>query len=72
MKQTFAAAVKTRTRDDWAALADGVEACVAPMLEADEVADDPHLAARESFVRHHDIVQPAPAPRFSRTPADAQ
>jgi alpha-methylacyl-CoA racemase len=69
MKETFAAAVKTRTRDEWAALAEGVEACVAPMLEADEVADDPHLAARGSFVRHHDIVQPAPAPRFSRTPA---
>jgi alpha-methylacyl-CoA racemase len=69
MKETFAAAVKTRTRDEWAALAEGVEACVAPMLGADEVADDPHLAARASFVRHHDIVQPAPAPRFSRTPA---
>ena len=39
------------------------------MLDADEVADDPHLAARGSFVRHHGLVQPAPAPRFSRTPA---
>ena len=69
MKEAFAAAIRTRTRDEWVAAAEGVEACVAAVLDADEVADDPHLAARGSFVRHHDIVQPAPAPRFSRTPA---
>jgi alpha-methylacyl-CoA racemase len=69
MKEAFAAAIRTRTRDEWVAAAEGVEACVAAMLDADEVADDPHLAARGSFVRHHGLVQPAPAPRFSRTPA---
>jgi alpha-methylacyl-CoA racemase len=68
LKEIFAAVIRTRTRDEWAAAAEGVEACVAAVLDADEVADDPHLAARGSFVRHHGIVQPAPAPRFSRTP----
>jgi alpha-methylacyl-CoA racemase len=68
LKEIFAATIRTRTRDEWTAAADGVEACVAAVLDADEVADDPHLAARGSFVRHHGLVQPAPAPRFSRTP----
>jgi alpha-methylacyl-CoA racemase len=69
MKERFAAAIKTRTRDEWCELASGVEACVAPVLDADEVASDPHLAARGTFVEAGGIVQPAPAPRFSRTPA---
>jgi alpha-methylacyl-CoA racemase len=69
MKERFAAVIVTRTRDEWCAAADGVECCVAPVLGADEVADDPHLKARGAFVRHHDLLQPAPAPRFSRTPA---
>jgi alpha-methylacyl-CoA racemase len=68
MKERFAAVIATRTRDDWCAAAEGVEACVAPVLGADEVEGDPHLAARGAFVRHHGILQPAPAPRFSRTP----
>jgi alpha-methylacyl-CoA racemase len=69
MKERFAAAIKTRTRDAWCALAAGVEACVAPVLGADEVASDEHLRARKAFVEADGIVQPAPAPRFSRTPA---
>ena len=69
MKVRFAAAIKTRTRDEWCELASGVEACIAPVLGGDEVASDPHLAARGTFVEAGGIVQPAPAPRFSRTPA---
>jgi alpha-methylacyl-CoA racemase len=69
MKERFAAAIRTRTRDEWCALAGGVEACVAPVLGADEVASDEHLSARNAFVEADGIVQPAPAPRFSRTPA---
>jgi alpha-methylacyl-CoA racemase len=68
MKDRFAAVIATRTRDDWCAAAEGVEACVAPVLGVDEVEDDPHLAARHAFVRHNGLLQPAPAPRFSRTP----
>jgi alpha-methylacyl-CoA racemase len=69
VKERFAAAIRTRTRDEWCAAAEGVEACVAPVLEPHEVEDDAHLAARGAFVREHGILQPAPAPRFSRTPA---
>lgn len=69
MKERFAAVIRTRTRDEWCAAAEGVEACVAPVLAVDEVADDPHLSARGAFVEHEGLVQPAPAPRFSRTPA---
>src|SRR4051794_23138736 len=67
-KERFAAAIRTRTRDEWWELASDVEACVAPVLEPDEVADDPHLKARQVFVRHGGMLQPAPVPRFSRTP----
>jgi alpha-methylacyl-CoA racemase len=68
MKERFAAVIATRTRDEWCAAAAGVEACVAPVLGPDEVEQDPHNAARGSFVRHEGLMQPAPAPRFSRTP----
>jgi alpha-methylacyl-CoA racemase len=61
-------AFKGRTRDEWAALAAGSDACVAPVLSPSEVAAHPHHQARGSFVRVGGEVQPAPAPRFSRTP----
>jgi alpha-methylacyl-CoA racemase len=67
-KQRIARAVARRTRDEWMALAAEVDACVAPVLGPDEVEKDPHLAARETFVRLDGVLQPAPAPRFSRTP----
>jgi alpha-methylacyl-CoA racemase len=68
MKRRFAEIIATKTRDEWCALAEGVEACVAPVLGPDEVEQDEHLRERGTFVRHHGLVQPAPAPRFSRTP----
>jgi alpha-methylacyl-CoA racemase len=62
----------TRTRDEWAALfADG-DACVAPVLTLAEAPRHHHLAARQTFVMRDGVVQPAPAPRFSRTPAAIQ
>jgi alpha-methylacyl-CoA racemase len=69
MKDRFAAVIRTRTRADWCARAEGREACIAPVLEAGELESDPQLRARGSFVRHHGILQPGPAPRFSQTPA---
>ena len=68
MKDRFAAVIRTRTRADWCARAEGREACIAPVLEADELESDAQLRGRGSFVRHHGILQPAPAPRFSQTP----
>jgi alpha-methylacyl-CoA racemase len=69
VKRRFAEVIATRTRDEWVTAADGHQACVAPVLSVDELADDPHLRARGSFVRHDGLLQPAPSPRFSRTPA---
>jgi alpha-methylacyl-CoA racemase len=59
----------TRTRAEWTRIFDGSDACVAPVLSLGEAPHHPHLAARGTFVDHEGIVQPAPAPRFSRTPA---
>jgi alpha-methylacyl-CoA racemase len=69
MKERFAALIRSRTRDDWCARAEGRDTCIAPVLDADELESDAQLRARGSFVRHHGILQPAPAPRFSQTPA---
>ncbi|GAA0647975.1 CaiB/BaiF CoA-transferase family protein [Kutzneria viridogrisea] len=68
LRELLAAAVKRRTRDEWSALSAGSDACLAPVLAPEEAADHPHNKARESFVELAGVVQPAPAPRFDRTP----
>ncbi|QKT08475.1 CoA transferase [Gordonia sp. X0973] len=68
MKERVAAAVATKTRDEWCALADGEEVCLAPVLSLSEAPRHPHLRERQTFVDVDGVVQPAPAPRFSRTP----
>ena len=62
---------KTRTRDEWCALLEGTDACVAPVLAMDEAPLHKHLRARETFIEVDGVVQPAPAPRFSRTVPEA-
>jgi len=57
----------SRTQAEWAEVFEGTDACVAPVLSLREAADHPHLAKRETFVEVDGVVQPAPAPRFSRT-----
>jgi alpha-methylacyl-CoA racemase len=69
MKERMAAVIRTRTRDEWCALLEGTDACFAPVLTLDEVASYPHLAERNTFIEVAGVTQPAPAPRFSRTPA---
>jgi len=59
----------TKTRDEWTALLEGAEACATPVLSLTEAAEHPHNVARGVFTRVDGKVQPAPAPRFSRTPA---
>lgn len=59
--------VKTKTRDQWMAIFDGTDACVAPVLSMEEAPKHPHNAARRTFVEAFGAVQPGPAPRFSRT-----
>ncbi len=56
-----------RTRDEWAAIFEGKDACVAPVLDMGEAPLHPHNVARETFVLRDGALQPAPAPRFSRT-----
>lgn len=69
-RERFAARIAERTRDDWCAVFEGRDACVAPVLDWREAADHPLHVARASHVEIDGIVQAAPAPRFSRTPAD--
>lgn len=56
-------------RDHWQAIFDGTDACVSPVLSPDEAATGAHVAARKGFTEVEGIVQPAPAPRFDRTPS---
>lgn len=72
LKARFAAAFKTRTRDEWAAAFQNIEACVAPVLSLKEAPAHPHNRARGTFVEANGALQAAPAPRFSRTPAAIQ
>ncbi|MER7979308.1 MULTISPECIES: CaiB/BaiF CoA-transferase family protein [unclassified Streptomyces] len=72
LRETVAARFKTRTRDEWTAVFDGSDACVAPVLSLREAPTHPHLAARGTFVDHGGITQPAPAPRFSTTPTSVR
>ncbi|MGW6259445.1 MULTISPECIES: CaiB/BaiF CoA transferase family protein [unclassified Streptomyces] len=72
LRETVAARFKTRTRDEWTAVFDGSDACVAPVLSLREAPAHPHLAARGTFVDHGGITQPAPAPRFSTTPTSVR
>ncbi|MCX3059899.1 CaiB/BaiF CoA transferase family protein [Streptomyces beihaiensis] len=68
LRDAVAARFRERTRDEWTAVFEGSDACVAPVLSLREAPHHPHLAARGTFVDHGGITQPAPAPRFSRTP----
>lgn len=69
LRERLAAVFRTRTRDEWCAVFDGSDACVAPVLSMEEVAAHPHNAARQTFVAPDGVLQPAPAPRFDRTPS---
>ncbi len=70
LKVRLAAHLATRSRDEWCALLEGTDACVAPVLDMDEAPEHPHNRARGTFIEVGGVVQPAPAPRFSRsTPA---
>ena len=67
LRRRFAELFKTRTRDEWGAILVGSDACFAPVLTTDEAPRHPHHIARGTYVEIDGIVQPAPAPRFSRT-----
>jgi len=68
MKAIFSGTFKTRTRDEWCRLFEGSDACFAPVLSWSEARRDAHNVFRKSFLSVKGVEQPAPAPRFSRTP----
>jgi alpha-methylacyl-CoA racemase len=67
LKERFADVVRTKARDEWCALAEGRDACIAPVLSPADAARHPHNLARRTFLELRGVPQPAPAPRFSRT-----
>jgi alpha-methylacyl-CoA racemase len=69
LRAQIAAVFATRTRDEWAEVFSDSDACVAPVLTLLEAPDHPHMVARDSYVDVAGVRQPAPAPRFSRTPS---
>lgn len=72
LKQKVADVIKTKTRDEWCDLMEGSDACFAPVLTMAEAPKHPHNAERQTFVDYEGVTQPAPAPRFSRTPGEIQ
>jgi alpha-methylacyl-CoA racemase len=69
LRARFAGVFATRSRDEWAAAFEGTDACVTPVLSFEEAPEHPHLAARGTLVDPGGVLQAAPAPRFSATPA---
>ena len=63
---------RAKTRDEWCAIMEGTDICFAPVLNLDEAPKHPHNVARGTFVEIEGVVQPGPAPRFSRTPGQVQ
>ena len=72
MVQRAQTLMRTRTREEWMRLFEGSDACVAPVLNLQECSTHPHLQARGCFLNLDGLQQPAPAPRFSRTPSQAR
>jgi alpha-methylacyl-CoA racemase len=72
MRAALSECFRLKTRDEWSALFAGSDACVAPVLSPLEAPEHPHNRQRQTFSLSEGVLQPAPAPRFSRTPAAIQ
>ncbi len=72
LKEKLRALFRTRTRDEWCQLMESTDVCFAPVLSLTEAPHHPHNVARGAFVEVDGVVQPAPMPRFSRTPGAVQ
>jgi alpha-methylacyl-CoA racemase len=72
MKRLFEKAFRSKTREEWCHVFDGSDACFAPVLSWSEARRDAHNRSRRSFVEVGGVEQPAPAPRFSRTPGEVR
>ena len=69
LRAVLTAAFRRRTQAEWTALVESVDACIFPVVPLADAPQHPHLRERGTYVEHDGITQPAPAPRFSRTPA---
>jgi alpha-methylacyl-CoA racemase len=72
MKERLKSLFMTKTRDQWCEIMEGTDICFAPVLSMEEAPRHPHNRHRATFVERDGVVQPAPAPRFSRTPSEIQ
>ncbi len=72
MKERLRALFLSKTRDEWCSIMEGSDICFAPVLSMDEAPHHPHNRHRGTFVENAGVVQPGPAPRFSRTPSKIQ
>ncbi|MBI1212676.1 MAG: CoA transferase [Alphaproteobacteria bacterium] len=72
LKEKVARTIATKTRAEWCAIMEGTDVCFAPVLEIDEVPSYPHNKERDAFVEIEGVIQPAPAPRFDKTPGAVQ
>jgi alpha-methylacyl-CoA racemase len=72
LKQALTATFRARTRQQWCELLEGIDVCVAPVLDLEEAPNNAHNAQRGTYVRLDEVTQPAPAPQFSRTPTGIQ
>jgi len=72
LKQRFAELFRSRTRSEWCELLEGTDVCFAPVLNFAEAQAHPHNRARQAYVELGGVTQPAPAPRFSATPAEVR
>jgi len=69
LKRKLVETFRSKSRDEWCKIMEGTDICFAPVLTMAEAPNHPHMAARGIFVERHGVTQPAPAPRFSRTPS---
>lgn len=72
LKQKLSQIIQTRTREEWCRIMEGTDICFAPVLSMAEAPSYPHNQDRQTFIEIDNVVQPAPAPRFSKTPGSVQ
>lgn len=72
MKENMATIFLTKTRDEWCTIMEGTDVCFAPVLDFIEAQQHPHNVARRTYMTVDGMIQPAPAPRFSRTNSEVQ
>ena len=70
LKERMAEIFRTKTRDEWCEIMEGSDVCFAPVLSMGEASEHPHMKHRETFREFEGVLQPAPAPRFSRSVAE--